>query len=212
MTTAGPSNFSVGALAPFLALAALGLGVVALVAPMPFLRPPQVDPGAATGINITPRPRPTVKPIVPEDWSSLAESFSKLREPLTAEQLKDIVQGTTPEQPVETQPEPGPVRQPLRWRYLGFIAEPERVAALVLMNDTDQRLLYAGQTLTDDADPEQLEITIVSVTDTEIVIEREGQRERFRLSQIAAESPSETSPLRHAPNTPPRGAQQGRRR
>lgn len=211
MTSAGPSNFSVGVLAPLLALAALGLGVVALVAPMPFLRPPQVAPGADTGITITPRPRPTVKPIVPEDWSSLAESFAKLREPLTQAEIETVIHGTLPT-PTETQPEPGPMHQPLRWRYLGFIAEPERVAALVLMNDVDQRLLYAGQTLKDESDPEQLDITIVSVTESEIVIERDGQQERFRLNHIAAESAADTSPLRQSPNASPRGAQPARRR
>jgi hypothetical protein len=209
MNTAGPSNFSVGALAPVLALGALGLGVAALFAPIPFLKPPEVSPAADSTIGPAPRPTPTVKPIVPEDWSRLAESLSKLREPLTQAEIERVVKGEE-SPPVEPVADTGPVHQPLRWRYIGYITEPDRVAALVLMNDSDQRLIYAGDTFKDSTDPENLDITIISVTETEITIERAGRHERFQLNQAQSEPPSATSPLRPPPTTP-RGAPPPRR-
>lgn len=211
MTTPASSNFAVGTLAPMLALAALALGVLALVAPLPFLRPPERQSDAAPLPLGPSRPKPTVKPIVPDDWSALAERFSMLREPVSEAQLAGLVQGTA-ESPVQVEPFSGPSYQPLRWRYLGCIVEPDRVAALVLMNDTNQRLLYPGQRLIDEFDAENLTIEVLSVTDREIVIERAGRQERFQLSLPAPESASATSPLRPAASPPQRGTPPPRRR
>lgn len=210
MTTAGPSNFSVGALAPMLALGALGFGIVALVAPLPFLKPPQQVADASSSLAPGPRPKPTVKPIEPQDWSKLEAPLLSLREPLTQAEIETGVHGTQPVA-VEPEPDPGPAHHTLRWRYIGFISEPDRVAALVLMNDADQRLLYAGQTLRDSFDPEDKTITVVSVTESEIVVERAGRTERFQMHTPPDEPASATSPLRPT-QTPPRNGTPPRRR
>ncbi len=207
MTAPRSSNHTVGSLAPALALAALALGVVALVAPLPFLpapKPPQVVDQSTTAAT---RPVPTVTPIVPDNWSAMAEQFAALREPVPDMPLVDP-KATEPVVTEVPTTDSGPAYQPLRWRYLGSFVEPNRTAALVLMNDTNQRILYPGQRLIDEFDPDQVTIHVISVTEREIVIDRAGREQRFQLSLPPNEPASATSPLR----TPPRGGTPSRRR
>lgn len=209
MTSGGASNQSVGALAPILAALALALGVVALVAPMPFLRTPEPPP--STLLIPQPRAIPEVKPVVPNDWTELASPLSQLRDPIPELATAEPEQPKEDVQPSEGQAPAASTLPPLRWRYLGWIQEPHRIAALILMNDTQQRIIYAGQTVRDEFDTSGHEIQVVSINESEIVVRRDVHEERFRREpQSEAADPFVTRTM--VPSSPTPSTRPGRRR
>ncbi len=212
----GMGNQSVGSLAPASALAALALGAVVLFAPMPFLRAPEATSARP---SLIPNPEPRTKPrpplLVPEEWSDLAPRLAKLRDTPAPTDLASRTPDTQPTTTTDTEaPTLGPAPLLLRWRYLGWIQEPDRMAALVLMNDTTQRFFYPGQEVVDDTDSESSPIRILSISENELVISRAGVEERFArtIGESTAPSmlPNPLNPPTTSPTTPP-GAPRGPR-
>lgn len=125
-------------------------------------------------------------PFARPQWSELSETLTLVRLPSGGWPATNSVAEAPDEQqssPDEPRPHMDPRLPPLGWRYVGFITESSGTTALILTSDLRQRLLTEGETLTDPSDPTGSEITVESVTTSEVRISRSGSTETLTLEQ-----------------------------
>ncbi len=185
--------------APWLAGAA---GVAALFAlfvpiPAPEAKAPPSAPTPGPAADADTKPEDVV--VKPEDWKALAALLENLRE--KPPEQPAVVETDTKEDDLPLPP-PIPVPQPLAWKYRGFIQEPDRLVALVLV-DGAQRFMVEGQVIADSDDPDS-KITLVAVSPTQLVVNRGGREEK--IAYEPAQTSAEPAPRgRMDPRLNPRG-------
>ncbi len=169
-------------------------GVVALVAlfvPIPTPKPSPTASSAPPGPAAPAIPKPEDVAVKPEDWKALAATLESLREkPPEKPEVADSgeKEPEIPETPTQ------PIIQPLAWKYRGFIQEPDRLVALVML-DSVQRFLVQGQDVPDPEEPGTM-IRVVSVSTQELVVSRGGRDEKIPLesAQVSAEPATRSRP------------------
>lgn len=166
------------ALAWFVPMGNLGEGSAAPQRPQPIV----ADPASAIDARRLP-------PFGTPAWTALEPRLMALRDPVEKPVESAVVTDTTEGTPVET--ETRPVETPsfqVAWQYIGYIDDADGLRALITTASMRQRLIHAGETVTDETDPRAQNITVVSITPEELKLERDGREltlERVEQPQTA---------------------------
>lgn len=171
-----------------LAVTSLIVAGIAFFAPLPFLKPPAPPspPPAPPPVAAAVPDSQSVK-IEAKPWAPLAISLDAFREKSAEPPAPTTAPVTDASQ---NQPPPTPSLPPLSWTYKGTIDGPGSRAALVLMPDGKARFVFTGQKLPDQNNPGPGRVTIVEISDSELVVDREGTQERVPIQRSELNDPS----------------------
>jgi hypothetical protein len=147
-----------------LAASAVGFAAYAWVGPLPFMGEPDAWQPPPSNGPAGPEAPKIIGADRPADFESLGSSLASLRTPEVEDTPPpDPVANITP--PVEDTPPPPPLEG---WSYIGYIGPPDKLVALLTDPEGGQLWAPVGRTI-------GAGHTVVRVTDTAVLLERDGE-------------------------------------
>ncbi len=118
--------------------------------PMPGVKPPTIEPPA----------------VVEVDWTTLIQKLGTVREPIT-----DVADTENPggDHGIANPPPPVPTGLSLNWQYEGYVAEGDRLIALVRIQSI-QRFVFLDQEIVDPSIPGYGRATVMKIEPERLVV------------------------------------------